>query len=170
MSSGKRLAKRSILGSRVCVQCDDGHFYPGIIQATKTKASGEEHYSVRLDSRRTVEGRNRDIVGVGFQTVTSVQLQEGQRVFITLTGREVPGSVIRHDANDEVTVTTHGSSSDGVTAQTVVRRIQEVRLLESRKSARLMDLDTDYSFMADPVLAEKRRAISNNIDVPLNPR
>ena len=35
-SSSKRLAKRSILGTRVAVRGDDGKFYSGMIQATKT--------------------------------------------------------------------------------------------------------------------------------------
>ena len=37
----KRLAKRSILGTRVAVRGDDGKFYAGMIQATKTCEEGE---------------------------------------------------------------------------------------------------------------------------------
>ena len=38
---GKRLAKRSILGTRVAVRGDDGKFYAGMIQATKTCEGGD---------------------------------------------------------------------------------------------------------------------------------
>lgn len=34
MSTGKRLAKRSILGTRVVAPGEDGRFYPGMIQVT----------------------------------------------------------------------------------------------------------------------------------------
>lgn len=39
MSTGKRLAKRSIIGTRVCAPFEDGKYYSGIIQAVKTPAS-----------------------------------------------------------------------------------------------------------------------------------
>lgn len=171
MSSGKRLAKRSILGTRVSVQNPDGFFYSGIIQATKTKAYGQEYYSVRLDNNKhVVEVCDQDIIGPGFRSTSSFHFPKGQPVFITLSGREVSGTVLRHDHGDEVIVRTHVCSD--FAPQTVSRRKQEVRLLESRKSARLLDNDMDYSRMADPVLAEKRRIISNSIDVPptSNPR
>ena len=81
----KRLAKRSILGTRVAVRGDDGKFYAGMIQATKTceedetaaaaaaaaasgnsggaahseaagtSAAPENRYSVRLDTTRKVK-------------------------------------------------------------------------------------------------------------------
>ena len=41
-SSSKRLAKRSILGTRVAVRGDDGKFYSGMIQATKTVGEDAE--------------------------------------------------------------------------------------------------------------------------------
>ena len=48
---GKRLAKRSILGTRVAVRGDDGKFYAGMIQATKTCEGGD---SSSLSSSSTV--------------------------------------------------------------------------------------------------------------------
>jgi hypothetical protein len=45
MSSGKRLAKRSILGTRVVAQLDDGKFYPGIIQVSLYSNSSSIFYS-----------------------------------------------------------------------------------------------------------------------------
>jgi hypothetical protein len=47
------------------------------------------------------------------------------------------------------------------------KRLEEVRLLESRKSARLMDQDTDFARLAD-VGSDRKRAgsSSQHIDVP----
>lgn len=46
MSTGKRLAKRSILGSRVCAPTEEGIYMPGLIQATKTDCRNENIYTV----------------------------------------------------------------------------------------------------------------------------
>jgi len=49
----------------------------------------------------------------------------------------------------------------------VTKRLEEVRLLESRKSARLADQDTDFARLADVGSgAERKRASSHSIDVP----
>ena len=40
MSTGKRLAKRSILGTKVMVPGPDGKHYPGHIQAVKQSEDG----------------------------------------------------------------------------------------------------------------------------------
>ena len=56
--------------------------------------------------------------------------------------------------------------------ETLLKKIDEVRLLESRKSARLINSDTDFSKLADlnisqsNVTAEARKAISKAIEVP----
>lgn len=49
----------------------------------------------------------------------------------------------------------------------VKKRLEEVRLLESRRSARLADQerDTDFAKLAD--MANDRRRASNSIDVPM---
>ena len=36
MIAKKRLAKRSIIGTRIAAPGHDGRFYPGVIEATKT--------------------------------------------------------------------------------------------------------------------------------------
>lgn len=46
------------------------------------------------------------------------------------------------------------------------KRLDEVRLLESRKSARLADQDTDFARLAD--MAGDRRKSGNNLEMPLN--
>lgn len=45
------------------------------------------------------------------------------------------------------------------------KRLEEVRLLESRKSARLMDQDTDFARLAD-MAGDRKRPSSHVIDVP----
>jgi len=47
----------------------------------------------------------------------------------------------------------------------LTKRIDEIRLLESRKSARLADQDTDFARLAD-MGGDRKRASSHSIDVP----
>jgi hypothetical protein len=49
------------------------------------------------------------------------------------------------------------------------KKLEEVRLLESRRSARLVDQnkDTDFARLADMAGDRRARAASNNIDVPM---
>ena len=71
-----------------------------LLQAMKTyeDPSLSNRYSVRFDeSRRVVEFLEADIIGPGFQSVGSVQLQPGQVVFVTHNQREMQARVIRHD-------------------------------------------------------------------------
>ncbi|GIY97415.1 DUF4772 domain-containing protein [Caerostris extrusa] len=143
MSTGKRLAKRSILGTRVCAPNTQGVFMPGVIQATRT----DDHrsvYTICLDDKTVSEYGQAELVGPGFKSVMDVILQRGQRVFVTHNGREVKGVVCDHRPDtDEVELSL---PSAGLALK---KRLEEVRLIESRKSARLLDLDTDYSRLAD---------------------
>lgn len=114
MSTGKRLAKRSIIGTRVCAPLDDGKYYSGVIQAVKTPASHFENnncinltpntrYTVRFDIRKGFIGRSSaefleaDLIGPGFKSIHGIELLEGQRVFVTFNGREVGGTVNEHN-------------------------------------------------------------------------
>lgn len=124
MSTGKRLAKRSILGTRVTVPGADGRYRAGAIQAARTcDASGKSIYSVRLEeSGRAFEFAAADIVGSGFAGVSDVQLLEGQRVFVTHNNREVTGRVVRHDfGSQDVLLTVGGSGAEvGAAATTIM--------------------------------------------------
>ena len=167
MSGTKRLAKRSIIGTRVsALWQQDGRYYPGVIRAL---AAEETHttkamYTVHFDDGFETNVTSKDIVGQGFQTGPSGRLKHGQKVFVTMNGREVCGIVAHHDRRiDEVII----SLKQGAEEITINRKVDEVRLMESRKSARLVDLSTDYSKLADLQLSEpKRRAVSHSIDVP----
>lgn len=101
MSTGKRLAKRSILGTRIVAPGQDGRFYPAVIQAVKTYEDRltENRYTVRFDnSRKVSEFLETDLIGPGFGGVPrGAELLPGQRVYITHLGREMEGTIAVHD-------------------------------------------------------------------------
>ncbi|KAI4496471.1 hypothetical protein M0804_000281 [Polistes exclamans] len=120
MSTGKRLAKRSIIGTRVCAPGEDGKYYSGVIHAVKTPASAasesglsitpKTRYSVRFDSvpggrppSPSTEYFDRDLIGPGFGSVTGARLVPGQKVYLTYNGREIQAEVTQH-REDEVDV------------------------------------------------------------------
>ncbi|XP_055871094.1 zinc finger protein 704-like [Biomphalaria glabrata] len=177
MFGNKRLAKRSIVGTRVsALWPQDGRFYPGIIQSqlSEDTITSSGVYVVKFNDGHCLNIKSKLIIGHGFQPITSVTLKWGQKVFITLNGREVSGVVLRHSREtDEVVINVRTPSGETFEAS---RRLEDVRLLESRKSARLVDQpDTDYSKLADlqlgNVMSEyqghKKRVPSHVIDVPL---
>lgn len=167
MSGTKRLAKRSIVGTRVSALWQDGRFYPGVIRAQVAEETtlSSATYTIHFDDGFEADVPTSHVIGPGFQTGPLVRLKKAQRVYVTMNGREVSGLVVYHNReSDEVIITVkHGNTED----VNICRRLEDVRLMESRKSARLVDQDTDYSKLADLQLSEpKRRAVSHNIDVP----
>uniref|UniRef100_A0A0B7AS88 DUF4772 domain-containing protein n=1 Tax=Arion vulgaris TaxID=1028688 RepID=A0A0B7AS88_9EUPU len=171
----KKLAKRSIIGTRVsALWPQDGRYYPGIVQSQvyEETITADAVYDIIFDDGFTHHIKSRNVVGPGFQQVTSTVLKRGQKVFLTLNGREVNGVVLHHNhVIDEVVVKLRNQNGEDYDT---TRRLEEIRLLESRKSARLVDhADTDYSKLADLQLnvcdshiISKRRIPSNVIDVP----
>ncbi|KAG5308794.1 ZN395 protein, partial [Acromyrmex insinuator] len=103
MSTGKRLAKRSIIGTRVCAPGQDGKYYSGAICARTL-------YSVRFDITggsppSPKEYTDRDLIGPGFGSVTGARLVPGQKVYLTFNGREIHAEVTEHRQHlDEVDV------------------------------------------------------------------
>ena len=110
MSTGKRLAKRSILGTRIVAPGHDGRFYPAVIQAVKTcqpDRETENRYTVRFDnSRKISEFHETDLIGPGFAGLSNLtHLMPGQRVYITHGGREMEGTIMSHDTTlDQILV------------------------------------------------------------------
>ena len=113
--SGKRLAKRSIVGTRVVAPGDDGKYYPGYTAAVKTCEGADSsedpppatsRYSVRFEHTRAVgEFHESEIIGPGFSALTGSKLRAGQIVYVTHANREVQGSVIHHRPNlDQVII------------------------------------------------------------------
>lgn len=171
MFSNRKLAKRSIIGTKISALWQDGRFYPGSIRNYSAEESfifGQK-YTIQFDDGYSKEVRANDIVGSGFQTISSVDLKHGQKLYLTLNGREVPGVVIDHDRErDIVIVNVKMSNGEEIEME---RRTEDVRLIESRKSARLVD--QDYSKLADltihpnhPNENKRSRAVSHVIDVP----
>lgn len=131
MSTGKRLAKRSIIGTRVVAKGDDGMFYSGVIHAVKTPAAAypennncinltpKTRFSVRFDVKNAVGKRDsreyaaKELVGPGFGGIQGLALPSGQGVFLTFNGREVSGKVRLHDPKtDEVFVVIQPQGSE----------------------------------------------------------
>ena len=113
MSTGKRLAKRSILGTRVAAPAGDGLFLTGTIQAVKTPEdpSLNNRFTVRFDEHATVSSKfaeylDSDLVGPGFRSMTSVRLEAGQLVYVTHVQREMAGRVVRHDFDTQDVIIT----------------------------------------------------------------
>lgn len=168
MSGTKRLAKRSIIGTRVsALWQQDGRFYPGVIRALAAEETptNQALYTVRFDDGFESNATSKEIIGPGFATGPTGRLKHAQKVFVTMNGREVCGLVAHHDRRvEDVIISLKHSNGEEFT---INRKLDDIRLMESRKSARLVDQATDYSKLADLQLSEpKRRAVSHSIDVP----
>ena len=166
MNGNRRLAKRSIIGTKVSAQWQDGRFYPGVIHNQPSDESYfQPRYTIQFDDGYLREVTAAEIVGPGFSNLSNYNLKNGQKVFLTLHGREVAGIVVSHDrAADEVTIVTCNSQGEDIE---LCRQIDDVRILPSRKSARLVDSNTDYSRLADVIsYNDKKRTVSHVIDVP----
>ena len=195
MSSVKRIAKRSIVGTRVCVKQDNGLYIPGVIESCRSPSfgSGEATYNVVANKVVTTNGSTEaksnnnsnsnsnsngsnhaeaasnklkqecvasQIIGPGFKSVGSgLKLIPNQRVYITFNGREVSGLVINHDySNDQVLLNIEMgsvSSKDSLLNNSanvsvpVKRKLEDIRLIQSRKSARLQENEVvDYNKLA----------------------
>ncbi|CAO1440799.1 unnamed protein product, partial [Diamesa serratosioi] len=186
MSTGKRLAKRSIIGMRVCALGDDGLYYPGRIHAVKTPSSPKDNqncinltpntrYSVRFDPNPAFGNQRRginefscsELIGDGFASISDVKLKPGQKVYITHNGRETFGTVTEHDVKlDEVEIEIAAAGNEA--PMELTKKLEEVRLSESRRSPRLadQDRDTDFARLAD-MAGDRRRTSSQCIEVPL---
>ncbi|KAH8337131.1 hypothetical protein KR059_000949 [Drosophila kikkawai] len=142
-----------------------------IVEARRAAAAAAAsvHISPAQALRRSAmikEFRESDLIGPGFRSIMETELQPGQRVYFTYNGREQSGDVIQHDASkDEVIVkiTTIGNEEP----IELKKRLEEVRLLESRRSARLadQDRDTDFARLAD-MSGDRRRTTTHSIEVP----
>lgn len=97
MSTGRRIAKRSILGTRVAACRLDGLFYTGVICSAKVgDGISGPRYSVRFDGTKYVaEFGPNDIVGPGFQSVSDIELLPGQNIHFTHNGRDTQGVILQ---------------------------------------------------------------------------
>ncbi|XP_011054944.1 PREDICTED: zinc finger protein 704 [Acromyrmex echinatior] len=139
------------------------------LTAKRSTGTSKTLYSVRFDITggsppSPKEYTDRDLIGPGFGSVTGARLVPGQKVYLTFNGREIHAEVTEHRQHlDEVDVVIAPNGQEGTMSLT--KRIDEIRLLESRKSARLADQDTDFARLAD-MAGDRKRASSHSIDVP----
>lgn len=133
MSINKRIAKRSIVGSRVsALNKETGYFYPGVIIGCKnnedllhgmnftlnstnngiintsnsTIINPNTKFVVKFESNGEIrEFTENELVGPGFKSMNKLKLRSGQKIWITYNGREVNGTVVYHQvAKDEVLI------------------------------------------------------------------
>lgn len=101
----RRRPQNSLLGAHVCAPWKDGYFYNGVIEAVKSKPTGETTYTILFEDDYIAEVDEGDIVGPGFQTVGCTSLRNGQRVFVSFKGQEVAARVLESRPElDEVLV------------------------------------------------------------------
>lgn len=135
MQCPKRVPKRSILGTRVSAPWSDGRFYCGVVESMTEQPNGQYMYSVLFDDGYNKLYFHRDIVGPGFNSTAGNFLKHGQKVFVTHQGREVAGCVVKHNkTTNEVLIELECSNGELIEA---IKRLDDVRLMESRRSARL---------------------------------
>lgn len=170
--SGRKIAKRSILGTRVSVPIN-GYpmpgmtlYVPAVISSTRQLGLETSYcvvFTTNDDDLKSIlpprkEYRAEQLIGPGFESVTSIKkLSPGQRVFITLKGREVSGTILNH-SDDSVVLNVDKDQmhkmlkeessllESSLTANNTLQvktRFEDIRLLESRKSARLQDSEKD---------------------------
>lgn len=154
----RRLGKRSLLGAPVHTPnpSGDGMLIPGLIQAFRLDSgNGNTSYTVSFEDGRFMEYSEDNIIGPGFQSVTHFKLQPGQKVYLTHGGREYPGVVEQHNhVDNEVRVYVRELDLRSL------RRAEDVRLGESRRSPRLQELEREHT------KASPSAPSSQTIDVP----
>ncbi|XP_033227454.1 zinc finger protein 704-like isoform X2 [Belonocnema kinseyi] len=182
MSTGKRLAKRSIFGTKVCAPLENGKYYCGSIFEVHTPGSNASGNGMPLTTKtrflvkfddvpgedivKLKEYQDREIIGPGFGSITNTKLVPGQKVYLTYNGREIHAEVTEHNVKtDEVHVV---FAPSGQESMSLVKKLDEVRLLESRKSARLSNSDTNFAKLAD-VNSDRKRSTSTNSTEVLPP-
>lgn len=117
----------------------------------------EKKFSVKLEcSKRVEEFSENEVIGPGFLSAIpfGTELIMGQHVFVTNNGREVEGKVRSHNVSqDSVEVE---AKDFGI----IYKKLEDIRLMESRKSARLIHSDTDFSLLADFNIVEQRKLLT----------
>lgn len=138
-----------------------GFYYPGRVKAIKRSvdqaASSPPLYSVIFsdplgsltdqepndDQGLILDFTAEQLIGRGFGHITSALLCENQKVYITYRGREVGARVLKHEEEDDMLRLV----LDQADHQEMSVKLNEVRLLPSRKSGRVQE-HPDYSLLA----------------------
>merc|ERR1719264_1740556 len=112
---------------------------------------------MRFDnSRKVSEYLETQLIGPGFSGVArDTQLMAGQRVYLTHVGREMEATIMSHDpVSDQLIV----NISNGLQLKV---RLDDIRLLASRKSSRLMNQTQDFSKLADFNIVHERKRLNS---------
>uniref|UniRef100_UPI00398F63C0 zinc finger protein 395-like isoform X2 n=1 Tax=Pristiophorus japonicus TaxID=55135 RepID=UPI00398F63C0 len=160
----RRLGKRSLLGALVHTPSPsgDGMLIPGQIQAFRLDSvRGNSSYTVSFEDGQFKEYSEDSIIGPGFQSLARFKLYPGQKVYLTHDGRECAGLVEQHNhVDNEVLIYVEEEELRSL------RRIEDVRLGESRKSPRLQELEREHARSANKPAEPRSEPISESIDVP----
>lgn len=137
-----------------------GFYYPGRVKAIKRSidqaASSPPLYSVIFsdplgsltdqepndDQGLILDFTAEQLIGRGFGPISSALLCENQKVYITHRGREVGAKVLKHEEEDDMLSLVLDADSQEMSV-----KLNEVRLLPSRKSGRVQE-HPDYSLLA----------------------
>lgn len=165
MLSQKRPARRTPLGTRVAAPRSDGYYHCGCVDAGDENPAKGRTVTVRFDDGLSREYEEDSVVGPGFLTTSDVMLRPGQTVYIVRGGREVKCQFLRANASGDAVVL------DGTLE--VLCRLEDVRLVDSRRSARPTDFaaEADQRAIGPPTTAAspydpRRKAVTPGIDVP----
>ncbi|XP_072109151.1 zinc finger protein 704 [Mobula birostris] len=165
----RRSAKRSILGSRVCAPspAGDGQLIPGVIQALKSEnkeCGGRCNlYMVMLEDGTLREYPEEEIVvmgpGLHHHHVSKVQMKCREKLYCN--GRDSSSVTLSCDQS-------HTENHQKVLEQQLplVRKIEAMKILETKKIGRIQDHDKDHVRPIGAVSDQKRKVVSSNIDVP----
>ncbi|XP_041034983.1 zinc finger protein 395-like isoform X1 [Carcharodon carcharias] len=160
----RRLGKRSLLGALVHTPSPsgDGILIPGVIQAFRLDPGrGNSFYTVSFEDGQFKEYSEESIIGAGFQSLSRFKLYPGQKVYLTHDGRECEGLVEQHNHVDNQ-VLIYVEELD----LRSLRRIEDIRLGESRKSPRLQELERDNGKATSNQAEAGKSQRSESIDVP----
>ncbi|XP_074847556.1 zinc finger protein 395 isoform X2 [Carettochelys insculpta] len=164
----RRLGKRSLLGARVSTPSSLADRMLGMAQipTLQVELSRASSHLASYEGDRCKEQAKENSTVPSFPDLPRLQLQPGQRVYVTYNGQECAGLVEQHNRpNDEVKVLL---LEQGLRA---CWKAEDVRLAETQRSPP-PSLPMDHSPAAamdhSPVAAtgSVQRSVSRNIDVP----
>ena len=129
----------------------DGYFYCGVIEAVKSKPTGENTYTILFEDGYIAEVDEGEIVGPGFHAVSATALRNGQRVFISFKGREVAARVLKTRSEFNEVLVQLLDQQDTI----VALKPDEIHLMKGEKFSgsahQIKCLDTSSSTISCPV-------------------
>ncbi|XP_041470025.1 zinc finger protein 704-like [Lytechinus variegatus] len=171
LSNPKRTPKRSIIGTLASAMYSDGIFYPVLIRGIKARTpTGEFVYEVVREDGVAMDCQADTMVGPGFLPVSHTHLKFNQPVYTNLDGREVKAIVQKHRKQTNEVLLKSADASE----TNFKRKLDDVRLLESRKIVKLTDhhhnhhlTDSNRHDRLGEICPEpKKRPVSTTIEVP----